>query len=150
MERFVGDDLEGDIEDIPRLYSLPGGSQGAHWNGANVGEDYVLLSDGSRLIPTNVKNATYHLRAQLEPGAARYFHALALQWIDRTQTPAFAVNAIEQALRICGVTANPASQRIYRIEIDKPLKSNRTPDFVLGLLVVGRVLRCSRYQSRSV
>ncbi len=78
MDRCVGDTLEGDVEDVPRMRMLSGGGQGVQWNGANVGEDYIFLLDGLRLILTTVKNATYHRRAQLEPGAVQYFEALAM------------------------------------------------------------------------
>ena len=95
MDRCVGDPLEGEVEDVPRMRTLLGGGRGAQWNGANVGEDYIFLSDGPRLILATVKNATYHRRAQLEPGAVRYFEALAMEWLGRNATPTFAMYAIE-------------------------------------------------------
>ena len=69
-------------------------------------------------------------RCAVEPGAIRYFEALTIQWLDRANTPHFVTNAIEQAIPMYNMTVNRASQRIYRIGIDNPLKKHRTPDFV--------------------
>ncbi|KAH8893593.1 hypothetical protein GQ53DRAFT_763183 [Thozetella sp. PMI_491] len=92
------------------------------------------------------------IRAQLKPAAARYFHALYNQWINRAGTSTHTVHALEQALRMCDITINLANQRIYRNRVDGPLRSGQTPDFVsvraLWCLAFGRIQESLRLRLR--
>ena len=130
MDYFVDDLLEEDRDKAFRLYRNHSGGLLTVYNDGNAGQVYVLLPDGPRYVPRPVTCAAYQQRSQLEPGAARQFRALAMEWIDRVHTPDFAFNAVKQAIEMCDMTTNPASQRIYRIGIAEPLSQNRSPDFV--------------------
>ncbi len=97
MKHCVGDLLEdGATNDLRCTRSLEETRNYTGMTTANVGEDYVLLSDGPPLVPQAVKNTTYRQRAQVKPTAARDFHALAMQWNDHAHTSDIVVSTFDQ------------------------------------------------------
>ncbi|KAH8886332.1 hypothetical protein GQ53DRAFT_875380, partial [Thozetella sp. PMI_491] len=123
--------VRNDDVQAARFASMPNGHIEARYTGdGSVGDMYLMLSDGPRLLPTDIYYATYTTRGQLEPGAQRYFLQLAMQWIDTVRTPAIVVSHLETAIRLCDVTSHLSSQRIYRNLIDAPLREHAAPNFL--------------------